>query len=44
MTYLYGCFAIAGGVILISVIAFAVLVARAPDGYEDQDGWHSGKR
>lgn len=44
MNYLYGCFAIIGGLILISLIAFFVMVNRAPDGYEDQEGWHAGKR
>lgn len=42
MNYLYGCFAVCGGLILIAAIV-AMMIRRAPDGWEDKDGWHKGK-
>jgi hypothetical protein len=43
MNYLYGCFAVIGGLILCAVI-MAIMFYRAPDGWEDQDGFHRGEK
>ena len=43
--YLYGCFAIVGGLVFIAfvivVIIGATLIRNAPEGYEDGSGYHA---